>query len=119
MSDFDLSSINSVSDVFPRPKRKAVRKKRLKPRNRKTVVRLDAKGMKALREERYEIDSGRCVVCGHRRPLDGGLRDRMHLAHIVSRGAGGSDTLENTVCKCYGCHIEVEHGLKWKGSKRI
>jgi hypothetical protein len=35
--------------------RKPIRAKRSKPRKRKTVIRLDAAGMKALREERYEI----------------------------------------------------------------
>lgn len=56
-------------------------------------------------------------MCRKPVPLDGDLFHRMHLAHIQSRGAGGSDTAENTLCKCFHCHIEVEHTKGDKLSK--
>lgn len=96
--------------VKPKGKRRK-RKKKLRP------GRLDAAGMKALREERYEKDEGKCVDCGRHFPLEGSVFVRMHLAHVLGRGAGGPDTLENTVSKCFHDHIIKEHGLK--SSKRL
>jgi 5-methylcytosine-specific restriction endonuclease McrA len=74
--------------------------------------RLDAKGMRALREERYRMDEAKCTDCGRMLLLDIPWLmhpNRMHLAHIISRGAGGPDTIENTTSKCSGCHVVKEH----------
>lgn len=98
------------------------REKRSKPR----PGRLDAKGMEALRRKVFERDGYRCqhkivipipdnlegiisiwVRCGKHVTWESG-----HLAHIVSRGRGGHDTPENTVCKCAHCHLVLEHNPK-------
>lgn len=65
----------------------------------------------ALRDERYELDKGRCQWqgCGIWLPKDGSVFKRAHLAHILSLGAGGADTLDNTRILCFHHHIEVEH----------
>lgn len=77
-------------------------------------VRLKGKDLAALRIARFLKDAGRCVDCnvilwlnapqGHPRKMD--------LAHIVSRGAGGPDTLENTRSKCSKCHGTEHAGGK-------
>lgn len=80
------------------------------------TVRLSGLAMERLREERYRLDRGRCTWagCGVLLPLYGSVFNRSHLAHIVSHGAGGGDTIENTRTRCFSHHIEFEHvkGLK-------
>lgn len=81
------------------------------------IVRLVGNDMKALRERVYDRDGGRCqwkangASCGLWMPKDGDLYTRAHLAHIVSRGAGGSDTEENTRILCWRHHLVSEHTL--------
>lgn len=79
-------------------------------------IRLSGDALEQLREQRYAIDRGRCTWkgCGICLPLHGDVFTRAHLAHIKSRGASGSDTIENTRIRCFHHHIEVEHtkGLK-------
>lgn len=41
--------------------------------------------------------------------------DSGHMAHIVGRGRGGPDTLENCVTKCAHCHLVLEHMQGGKG----
>ena len=68
------------------------------------IVRLTGEDIRTLREQVALRDKNTCVVC--RRWIswmDG------HMAHIVSRGRGGSDTLENCVWKCPACHLVKEH----------
>lgn len=83
------------------------------------IVRLDAEGMGLLREERFHLDKWRCVDCGRR--VSTSVPDwspiRSHLAHVVSRGAGGPDTIENTRTKCGDCHSVREHAPKSVRSK--
>ena len=80
-------------------------------------VRLDGDGMARLRAQRFEMDGYRCqhirlpntqasYKCLRRVTWENG-----HLAHVKSRGAGGGDTIENTVTKCAGCHLVREHVL--------
>jgi len=84
-----------------------VQKNKIKP------IRLKGAAMSALRREVYERDGGCCVVCGRWVPLEGGLWERAHLAHIKSRGAGGGDVIDNVQIKCAECHLNREHGPRW------
>lgn len=72
------------------------------------IVRLDEDEIGELREDCYHRDGGRCVDCGERIYLEGYYPRRMEMAHILSRGAGGSDTLDNVQSKC-GLHHTYEH----------
>jgi hypothetical protein len=80
-------------------------------------VRLSGQAMEDLRERRYRMDRGRCQWegCGKLLPLYGSVFSRAHLAHIVSRGAGGSDTIENTRILCPPHHLISEHTKGLKG----
>lgn len=35
--------------------------------------------------------------------------NRLHVAHIVSRGRGGGDTFENVLILCCHCHMVEDH----------
>ena len=82
--------------------------KRKKPR----PGRLGRKDMQKLREDVFTRDGFRCQhVTGANNPI--GIRclkpvtwESGHLCHIVSRGAGGHDTAENTYCGCSECHMK-------------
>lgn len=67
-------------------------------------IRLDADGMTQLRREVFFRDGYRCARCNRRVTWNTG-----HLAHIIARSKGGSDTLGNTECSCEDCHIGDEH----------
>lgn len=45
---------------------------------------------------------GHCEVCGNSYLLA--------THHIKSRGSGGHDTEDNTVCLCYVCHTKAHSG---------
>lgn len=77
-------------------------------------VRLGKHDMKILRQERYEMDGGKCVDCGAQVFLENGGWWNAHLAHIIGRGAGGPDTIENTRTKCIVCHIGKDHNAGGK-----
>jgi 5-methylcytosine-specific restriction endonuclease McrA len=66
-------------------------------------LRLKGKAMDALRVRVFERDNWQCQECFRFLSLVTG-----HLAHIKSRGAGGSDTEENTRLLCMACH-HAEH----------
>ena len=68
------------------------------------IIRLKGPALAALRRARFTMDRWKCVDCG--RPVSWASG---HLAHIVGRGAGGSDTMENTRTKCDDCHLVGEH----------
>jgi len=80
-------------------------------------VRLYGKEKQAFRKKVCDIAKSSCEVCGRHAPLLwGGTFDLYacgHMAHILSYGAGGGDTLENVYWKCHGCHIVKEHGARW------
>ena len=79
-------------------------------------IRLNAAQFSQLKRELYfQRAHGRCEVC--KNPLSIG---RCHLAHIISRGAGGDDTAENTMIKCIRCHLLIEHGPRFtKGDPKL
>jgi hypothetical protein len=104
--------------------------KRIRPRKKAEVrigkvsgkVRLSGNALEALRVMRYQIDGERCTwhkgkpdACDVWLPLYASVFNRAHLAHIVSRGAGGSDTIANTTIRCFHHHIEIEHTTGEKG----
>ena len=74
-------------------------------------IRLKGEALAALRRQRFNCDGWRCVDCLRSVSWVSG-----HLAHVISRGRGGSDTLENTRTKCDGCH-KNEHNPKAVPSK--
>jgi 5-methylcytosine-specific restriction endonuclease McrA len=79
-------------------------------------IRLSGQALEQLRERVYRRDRGRCQWkgCGVLLPLYGSVFTRGHAAHIVGRGAGGSDIAENMRLLCPHHHLDAEHtkGLK-------
>jgi 5-methylcytosine-specific restriction endonuclease McrA len=73
-------------------------------------IRLKGKPMEALRRACFERDQYRCSECDTLVTWDGYFIGRGQMAHIKSRGAGGSDELSNVRTLCQKCHIEIEHG---------
>jgi 5-methylcytosine-specific restriction endonuclease McrA len=71
-------------------------------------LRLKGKAMDALRWRVFQRDNWHCQECGRECSWEAG-----HLAHIKSRGAGGSDTEENTRLLCMACH-HAEHNCGGK-----
>lgn len=64
------------------------------------AVRLKGAALKKLRQEVVERDYGACVLCG---------KAAGEIHHIVFRGSGGDDSLDNLVCVCLECH-QSAHG---------
>lgn len=80
-------------------------------KKRKTLTK---KQESELRVKVWAEQGGRCYDCGNWVDLKGEtIFNTAHLAHVKSKGAGGNDTEENRVIKCYRCHIEIEHGPRW------
>ena len=71
-------------------------------------LRLKGEALAALRRECYQRDGQACVDCGAHVYWVPGYTGSMHMAHIQSRGAGGSDVLSNVLTKCADCHMK-EH----------
>ena len=107
-------------------KRSPVRKLRTKPRR----GRLKGKDMESLRREAFDRDGYRCqhvLVCAEMnfeelkpilclRPI---TWETGHLAHIISRGAGGKDELSNVLTKCPFHHMVAEHSYGPSGIKPV
>ena len=73
------------------------------------IVRLRGKALKKLRQELFERDRHRCVDCGSWVAWDEYDAEMLgvpigEMCHIKSRGAGGSDTLDNVVLRCRRDH---------------
>ena len=66
-------------------------------------IRLKGEALVALRRRVFLRDKWTCQECGAICGWASG-----HLAHIQSRGAGGSDVLSNVLTKCADCHMK-EH----------
>lgn len=77
-------------------------------------VRLKGRHMEALRLSCYLRDGGKCCICGCDLSLTGEhpVWPPMHMAHIKSRGAGGSDVIGNVRSLCPRDHLITEHNPK-------
>ena len=99
---------------------KPIKKSRSKPR----PGRLKGKALENLRRDCFERDKYRCqheikpgiYVLGYYNAIYRCLKEVAwdgpnagHMAHIVSRGAGGKDELPNVLTKCAYCHQIREH----------
>lgn len=81
------------------------------PRPKQKTIRLTGKAYTELKAMVYARDNGRCQYCDRWVPLNGSSEyDTAHLAHIKSRGSGGSDTPENTRILCFTCHRKEHNG---------
>jgi len=104
---------------------RATKRLRAKPRKHResalrSRVRLDAKGMAALRLAVFERSGGFCEQ-GPRTPLPALSAvyrcwqpitwEEFELSHIIARSQGGSDTMENCRAWCKPCH-KAWHGIK-------
>ena len=67
-------------------------------------IRLKGKALEELRRSVFVRDGWKCSNCWKPCSWTSG-----HLAHIQSRGAGGSDTEANVRLLCGDCH-RAEHG---------
>lgn len=74
-----------------------LRRKRAGQPGKLGMIRLYGKAWKALVIKCFDRDGWRCVECGRR----GSEFNPLDPAHIVARGAGGSDVLSNlrTLCR--------------------
>jgi 5-methylcytosine-specific restriction endonuclease McrA len=77
------------------------------------IVRLTGQDLAALRRACWERDQGKCQVCGistYWQARFAGDPQAYDMAHIKSRGAGGSDTLDNVRTLCHRCHMREHSG---------
>lgn len=99
--------------MFPKPKAP-----KRPPVGKLGIKRLTGDALEKLRRECFERDSYRCqhilglgysvtsspmvfeTRCGRRITWESG-----HMCHRKSRGAGGSDTLDNVFTGCAECHM--------------
>jgi 5-methylcytosine-specific restriction endonuclease McrA len=75
-------------------------------------IRLEGIALKALRTQVWYRDGGKCVDCGTPVAFENGGFRNMHMGHIKSRGAGGSDELSNVRSLCLQCHLVGDHNPK-------
>lgn len=76
-------------------------------------VRLSGEALEKLRMDCWLRDHMRCVDCGRVtlwQPRFDGDFLAYDMAHKKSRGARGSDTLNNMVTKCHLCHMKEHAG---------
>jgi 5-methylcytosine-specific restriction endonuclease McrA len=79
------------------------------------IVRVTGADMADLRSRRWRLDRGICHTCGIATfywPRFDGDPQAYDMAHIVSRGAGGSDVIENVRTECHSCHMREHNGGK-------
>jgi 5-methylcytosine-specific restriction endonuclease McrA len=75
-------------------------------------IRLKGKALEDLRLKRFWRDNETCRKCGERvyftARFDGDPQ-AYDMAHIVSRGAGGSDVIGNVETWCHRCHMRFHN----------
>jgi 5-methylcytosine-specific restriction endonuclease McrA len=77
------------------------------------IMRLTGPDLAKLRRDCWERDKGRCQECGvltYWGPRFAGDPLAYDMAHIKSRGAGGSDVLENVRTLCHAEHMREHSG---------
>ena len=73
------------------------------PKHRR--IDLSPKKYRELRVAAFIRAGGQCETCGAWCPVDDhGHLPPGHLSHIISKGAGGDDVLENVKWACWICH---------------
>lgn len=87
------------------------------------IVRLFGASMTDLRRRVFNRDKFLCQWCEDDGQICGKIvawegPNAGHLAHIVGRGAGGSDTEENTRTLCAYHHLVSEHNPKSVPAKK-
>jgi 5-methylcytosine-specific restriction endonuclease McrA len=106
-----MSEFSVPMPKFSSISRKAKRKPQVVIGRVTGKVRLSGQALEDLRKRVYRRDGGRCQWkdCGIWLPFYGSVFNRAHMAHIKSRGAGGSDELSNVrlLCPCH--HLGAEH----------
>ena len=99
-----------------------LRRKPLKPKAKKAKrnapwrakkLRLDAKGMRELRNAVFLRSGMRCenTIDGRRCKENFGWFN-FNLHHLTHRSLGGSDTPENTIAVCFTCHRAHHDGKR-------
>ena len=68
-------------------------------------IELTTKDYRELRKTAYVLALGSCERCERYTPLSDG-----HFHHIVTRGAGGNDAIENGQWLCPRCHNKIHTG---------
>jgi hypothetical protein len=102
--------MNSFNPIRRSPWKSKARKTRISMPWRCPKIRLDAAGMKQLREFAFNRSNAQCE-----NSVDGERCDTriywgsFHLAHIEGRGRGGSDVLVNVLAACPKCHDDDTH----------
>lgn len=95
----------------------------MNPNPKHKPIRLKGKAYTKFRKAVHDRALGRCESCGCYAPLlvDGcfDVFTCGHVSHIVGRGAGGSDTLDNAKWECHDCHILGKHGPQWQKTSQI
>jgi len=77
------------------------------------IVRLYGAKLRQLREDCWNRAQGICERCFsalYYEPRFDGDPIAYDMAHKKSRGAGGSDVLENVECLCHSCHMKAHAG---------
>jgi hypothetical protein len=76
----------------------------------KSKVRLKGADMGVLREMAFKRDKYKCQAANLARGVK--CYSALELDHIIPRGRGGNDTLDNVWALCTKCHT-VKHGEPW------
>ena len=77
------------------------------------IVRLTGKDLEKLRRDCWYRDNFTCAACltaTNYEPRYTGDPRAYDMAHIKSRGAGGSDVLDNVRALCHSCHMKAHAG---------
>lgn len=64
-----------------------------------------ARAVHLIRDQVWWRTGGECQDCGDTVPLEA-----MHMHEKIHRGQGGEISLDNSVCLCAKCHLDIEHG---------
>jgi HNH endonuclease len=81
------------------------------------IVRLFGLDLEALHDEVFDRDEDHCQMCGIWVRREAGHWDSGHMAHIVGKGASGSDVISNVRVLCMSCHLVDCHNPKSVPSK--
>lgn len=82
-------------------------------------IKLEGKAKTKLRRDLHKRAKGQCESCGRHLPFyvfdyaGEPYFDEFrcgHTSHIISRGAGGDDSMENCLYECWDCHRGKHNG---------